>query len=269
MTKKSFLGNQPKLIPIDTGAYLGRIGMTKEAPSARYLKELHLAHLLHVPFENLDIHYGKRIVLDYQKIFGKVVNNRRGGFCYELNGLFYHLLVSLGFDATIASAKPKREGRPTPDFDHMAIIVKMDDDLILCDVGYGNLMRFPKKIAVKEPQLDYTAYFRFDINPDNEWILQKSQDNSHYKSVYQFDLKPKQLIEFLARCNFHQDSIDSFFKKQKLITRLFENGRITLTGKELKTHLSGETNSQPILSEDEFLFHLKRLFGIAADQLFQ
>ena len=80
------------------GQYLERIGFQGNlAPSLDLLKKLQRTHLMHVPFENLDIHRGQPIVLDTDKIFEKVVHHRRGGFCYELNGLFFHLLATLGF----------------------------------------------------------------------------------------------------------------------------------------------------------------------------
>ena len=70
-------------------------------PTEETLRRLHHAHLLAVPFENLDIHLDRPIVLDVDALFEKVVRRRRGGFCYELNGLFGWLLGELGFDATM------------------------------------------------------------------------------------------------------------------------------------------------------------------------
>ncbi len=262
-------GNRPKLTALDAGAYLKRIYMEVTKPSRQFLKDLHFQHLLHIPFENLDIHYNRPIILDYQKIFKKIILGNRGGFCYELNGLFYHLLSQLGFEVMITSARPFENGKLAPEFDHMIVIVKYERELFLCDVGFGELMRFPKRIVLNEPQLDYTSYFRLVKNPDDEWILQKSKDNHLYESVYQFDLRPRQLIEFLPRCDFHQQSIDSHFRNGKLITQLFPNGRITLTNRELKTNLSGEIEVKKIMNEDEFLYHLQENFGISSTELFQ
>jgi len=89
----------------DVAAYLDRIGYTGElTPSEPVLRELHRAHLLAVPFENLDISRGVPIQLDYPALFGKIVTRRRGGFCYELNGLFAELLRALGFSVKLLSA---------------------------------------------------------------------------------------------------------------------------------------------------------------------
>ena len=130
MNKLNFFQNKPKATKIDVDSYLNRIELEKEQPSLSYLKKLQKAHLLHIPFENLDIHYGSRIILDYGKIYDKVINRGRGGFCYELNGLFYHLLYHLGFECYIISAEVYSKdnqsfGRP---FDHMAVIVRISDE---------------------------------------------------------------------------------------------------------------------------------------------
>src|ERR1041384_2069181 len=73
-------------------------------PTAETLGELHRAHMLAVPFENLDIHLGREIVLDDERLYAKVVERRRGGFCYELNGAFAGLLGALGFDVKMLAA---------------------------------------------------------------------------------------------------------------------------------------------------------------------
>jgi len=98
---------------MDVGAYLNRIGFDG-APRQRAdtLRALHAAHLETVPFENLDIHLGRPIVLDEAAFFDKIVRRGRGGFCFELNGLFAALLRALGFDVTMLSGvyppRPRR-----------------------------------------------------------------------------------------------------------------------------------------------------------------
>jgi N-hydroxyarylamine O-acetyltransferase len=87
-------------------AYLGRIGYNGSlAPSIGVLRELHRAHLFSVPFENLDIHLGRPIVLDEARFFQKIVERRRGGFCYELNGLF--AMCNITFSVPFVAARSK------------------------------------------------------------------------------------------------------------------------------------------------------------------
>lgn len=86
----------------DIGAYLRRIGYSGSvAPNAETLREIHRAHLFAVPFENLDIRWGREIRVDEEAFIRKIVEYRRGGFCYELNGAFGTLLRTLGFRVTL------------------------------------------------------------------------------------------------------------------------------------------------------------------------
>src|SRR5499427_10761961 len=91
---------------LDVASYLHRIDHTRPpSPNAAALASLHRAHLFAVPFENLDIGLGRTIALEEDRLFDKIVTRRRGGFCYELNGLFSALLRSLGFNVTMVSAR--------------------------------------------------------------------------------------------------------------------------------------------------------------------
>ena len=265
---ESFL-NQQKKTSIDEVAYLNRIGLEKEPPSISFLKKLHKSHLLKIPFENLDIHYGEKIILDYEKVFKKVIDHKRGGFCYELNGLFYQLLLKLGFNCHLISGKVKNKetGEFGKEFDHMIIIVFYKDESWLVDVGFGEGFIEPKKIETQSVQIDYTNYWRMIQDPDENYLLQKSSDANTFATIYQFDLKPRQMIEFMGMCNYHQTSPDSYFTGVKLITQLTETGRTTLTDRMLKIHSLSKTTEIPILNEDEFISKLSNHFMISSIQL--
>ncbi len=108
------------------------------------LRRLHVAHLRTVPFENLDIHRGVPIVLEQDRILKKLVTDRRGGFCYELNSGFAWLLSELGYRVTLLSAEVARpEGGFGIPFDHMALLVEADGGLWLADVGFGDSFLYP------------------------------------------------------------------------------------------------------------------------------
>src|SRR5690349_18713825 len=98
---------------LDVSAYLTRISYDGPVePTLPVLHGLHLAHLRSVPFENLDIHLGRPISLAEEQLFAKVVGQRRGGFCYELNGLFAALLREIGYEVTLLAAQfPLPDGR--------------------------------------------------------------------------------------------------------------------------------------------------------------
>src|SRR5688572_4403214 len=114
---------------VETDAYLERIGYRgPRDPTIATLRELHHTHLMSVPFENLDIHLGREIVLDEQRMLAKLVGERRGGFCYELNGAFASLLRAIGFEVTMLSARvAKSAGGFGPEFDHLLLRIELDE----------------------------------------------------------------------------------------------------------------------------------------------
>ena len=129
---------------LNTKAYLERINYHGSlASTAETLRELQVAHLLAVPFENLSIHAKQPIVLEVEALYTKIVEHRRGGFCYEANGLFAALLRALGFEVTMLSAEvANAEGGFSPDFDHMALMVSLEQRWLV-DVGFGDSFREP------------------------------------------------------------------------------------------------------------------------------
>ncbi|MEQ9007550.1 MAG: arylamine N-acetyltransferase, partial [Ekhidna sp.] len=218
---------------------------------------------------NLDIHYGNKIVLDYRQIFEKVVNRGRGGFCFELNGLFYHLLYHLGYNCYIISGEVKNEssGQFGKAFDHMAIVVLLDDEQWLADVGFGDGIISPLKIKVGIVQMDYTRYWKIETDPDENLLLKVSDDTSLYKTKLRFTTKERQLIQFMEMCEFHQTSLESPFTQKKLVTKITANGRVTLTDRKLKITELGKKSDSEILHEDDFLSKLEHHFGISLHQL--
>ncbi|GAB4253087.1 MAG: arylamine N-acetyltransferase [Ekhidna sp.] len=266
----NYFHNKPKAARIDVNAYLQRIAEKRETPSLHYLKSLHRSHLIHIPFENLDIHYKQRIVLDYQKVYQKVIERGRGGFCYELNGLFYLLLANLGFECHLISAqvKSKETGEFGKPFDHMAVVVRLEDQEWLVDVGFGaNGIITPKKIEKNTVQMDYTRYWRFITDPDENLLLQVSDDTSTFSTMQKMTTDEKQVIEFYGMCEYHQTSPASPFTQKKIATRLTPEGRIILTDRVLKILELGTSREIPILNEDEFLSKLQQHFGISLHQL--
>lgn len=269
MGELNFFKSKPKVANIDVDAYLKRIGENRDKPTLGYLRKLHRAHLLSIPFENLDIHYQKKIVLDFTKIFEKIILRRRGGYCYELNGLFYQFLYHLGFECKIISARVWNENSAEfgKEYDHMAIVVLLEGEEFLVDVGFGKGMIYPKKIEENVVQMDYTNYWRFQKDPDENYLLQISEDASVFTSRYAFSKESKEIIQFMEMNEFHQRAQSSTFTDNKMITRLTETGRITLTDRKFKELKLGETHETEITNEDEFLSKLEQHFGITFQEL--
>jgi len=123
---------------LDLDAYLRRVGLT-ERPKADLagLRALHLAHASTIPFENLDIQIGLPIHLDLASLQAKLVQRRRGGYCFEHNSLFLAVLRSVGFDGIPCEARVRMGASEVLPRTHMLLLVHLADSRWLCDVGFG------------------------------------------------------------------------------------------------------------------------------------
>ena len=244
--------------------YLERIGMGGEDLGVNLptLKSLQRHHLLSVPFENLDIHWKRPIVPDVSRFREKIVGARRGGFCYELNGLFNELLRSVGFETRMVSARVFNGTSHGPEFDHAAIIARVGDVEYLADVGFGAFTIEPLRFVVGEKQQDEAGIFvirKFD----DDYLEVARQDESTWQSEHIFKDVARELSEFAEMCNFQQYSPESHFTKGKLCSIMTETGRKTLTDKSLIITTRGKKRETPVNSDAEFYELLEREFGIA------
>ena len=243
--------------------YLDRIGYSGNLkPSLELLSSLQRTHLLHVPFENLDIHYHTPILLDPDRIYSKIIRDRRGGFCYELNGLYYSLLEALGFTVRRISARVYASGLSLPhEYDHLAVIVTLDGTEYLSDVGYKEFAFAPLKLEMNIPQDDERGQFLFD-HYDSDHIRVSRVSETETLPEYVFKNVHREFSEFSAMCHFQQFDERSHFRKQKLISIPTENGRITLTSNKLKITENGEAKETPVRDVREFEALLKEYFEI-------
>ena len=124
--------------PVDLDAYLARIGYRERLdPTVETLRGLHFAHATQIPFENLDILLGRSIVLDLESLQKKLVERRRGGYCFEQNTLFAAVLESLGFAVTRLAARVRFGATSIRPRSHMLLSVEIDGEPWLADVGFG------------------------------------------------------------------------------------------------------------------------------------
>ena len=244
--------------------YINRINYKGDLkPSFTVLKDLQKAHLLNVAFENLDIHYGNTIDLDLIKIYHKIVEKGRGGFCYELNGLFNRLLKNIGFDSKMISArvydnKNKKFGK---EYDHLAIIVKLDKIKYLVDVGFGEFIFHPLKLEIYTIQSDPRGDFIIE-QYDQEYDQVSKIEDKKTSIEYIFSEKERTLNEFTEMCNYHQTNANSHFTQKKLISKPTKNGRITITGDTLKITENGKIKKNISLNKEDYKKQLFKWFNI-------
>lgn len=240
--------------------YINKISLDLET-----LNGLQAAHYKSIPFENLDIHYDKKIELKIPLLFQKIIENKRGGICYELNALFYQLLKEIGFDVKMISSRVYKEIGDTeditnynPEFDHMAIIATLDKQEFLIDVGFGEFSLHPLLIKFNLALEDPLGKFSFDKFDEhylrvNEILTENEQEKNIPQ--YIFEKKSRTLEEFEEMCNFHQTSPKSPFTKGLIIYFLNEGTKetqkITLTNKKLKIKTLDNLSEEIIHFEDK------------------
>lgn len=248
---------------MDVKAYLQRINYQGSlALTAETLRGLQVAHLLAVPFENLSIHAGQAIVLEDDALFDKIVARRRGGFCYELNGLFAALLRALGFDVLMLSAGvANAEGEFGPDFDHMALLVKLEQRWLV-DVGFGDSFREPLLLDERGEQAQDERSFRL-VADGAHLILMQREHGGEWKAEYRFTLQPYDYADYAGMSRYHQTSPQSHFTSGRVCTRATPDGRVTLSEMRLITTAKGSGRQERMLaSEEEYAAILREQFGI-------
>jgi N-hydroxyarylamine O-acetyltransferase len=253
---------------MDIKAYLQRINYRGPlAPTAQTLQQLQLAHLLTVPFENLSIHSGEPIILDDDALFEKIVMRRRGGFCYELNGLFAALLRELGFEvARLSAGVANAEGIFGPDFDHMTLLVTIKEDGLskqwLADVGFGDSFREPLLLDSRDEQAQGRRTYKI-ASDESHLIMMQCQDGDEWKAQYRFTLQPHNYADYSEMCRYHQTSPQSHFTRARVCTRATPDGRVTLSDMRLITTIDGKERTEQLLtSDDEYTPVLEKHFGI-------
>jgi N-hydroxyarylamine O-acetyltransferase len=206
-------------------AYLARIGYHgTPAADLTTLRALQRSHLLTVPFENLDIHLGRPIVLNVDAIVGKVVDQRRGGFCYELNGAFAALLAALGFEVEMLEGRANTDDTPGVPFDHLTLRVTIGDNSYLADVGFGAFSDEPLDLADRGDQPDTAGVFRI-VDRDDGWV-DVLQDGA---KTFRYSPTPRVLQDFQPGCTHHQTSPDSHFTKRTVCSLRTPRGRVTVS----------------------------------------
>lgn len=247
--------------------YLSRIDFDGKiiSPSAKTLHALQFPHMKSVPFENLDISLGRKIHLDLKSLWNKIIIKKRGGFCYELNGLFAWLLKEIGFDVTYLNARvySKKNNAFGIDFDHLVLLVKVPNESTrwLADAGFGDSFTQPLEIDNINWQNQVLRSYRLEPHERGYQLWQKGYGGKTDRQYY-FDLTAHSFpFEYEAGCLYHQTSPNSSFTKNRIISRATEDGRISLDNDELIITKQGRQTRLPI-REDERAYLLKEHFGV-------
>ncbi len=223
--------------------YLDRIGYRGAlTPTLATLTALHRAHLLAIPYENLDIHRGGTLSLDETRIFDKLVTGRRGGWCYEMNGLLAWVLRELGFDVMLlASSVTSEFVGDGAQGSHLILMVMAAGRPYLADVGFGNGILEPIPLEVGT----YTqGFLTYELLRDGErWYF---RNHPYGGPGFVFTLTPRAMSHFAAECQRLQTSPESGFVRTTVCHRFTADGIITLRGAVLRT-VSAEGMSEQVV----------------------
>jgi len=251
---------------LDLDAYLERIQYQGAIDiSWQTLQNLHMAHTLQVPFENLDIHLGQPIVLEPTTLFDKIVRRKRGGYCHEINGLFALMLQQIGFPVEYHMARVMYGAKSLRPRSHQLLLVTLEQQQWIADVGFGGYgLIAPLELKCGIPEQQFTEEFQITLDESYGYVLQCRNQNQ-WQNLYAFTSETYLPIDFVPANYMASTSPDSLFTQRKICTIPTPQGRIFLVGRKLKVTSNGKTQDFEIKTNDEYLQVLNQYFGIAID----
>ncbi|MBK1882552.1 arylamine N-acetyltransferase [Luteolibacter pohnpeiensis] len=248
---------------VDLPSYFRRIGFTGTAsPTIETLSALHLAHISSIPFENLAAWTGRRVHLDLESIEAKLVAGRRGGYCFEHNALFAAVLRQIGFEVTELISRVTWN-QPPSGFTHMLLLVELDGDRWIADVGFGAVGQTVPLLL--EPDLiqstpHETRRYRLDQNVYTQQML---IGPNRWEDLYHFELKPVLPIDYEVGNWYTNSHPESLFRKTLLTTLpCADHWRVIAFGEYTLRYLDGRVQTRPIESDEDLRDLLVRDFGM-------
>ena len=220
---------------LDVRKYLERINYTNTPDgSVRALFELQEAHYIAVPYENFDILSGRAISLEIPDLYKKIVLMRRGGYCFELNGLFAELLRALGYEVKEYFSRYLRDELPLPMPRHRVLVVKAEGERYFVDVGVGGVVpRWPLLMAEGLEQKQRDECYRLIMDPILGNVIQEFR-HEKWSNYISFPDCPAYASDFVATNYWCQHAKESIFNKEPMAAILTPEGRVTMFGPELR-----------------------------------
>ena len=249
--------------PLDE--YLQRIGASAGgAITEARLAELQRANLFALPFENFDIQLGRGINLDPQHLIDKLLRNQRGGYCFELNGLFLSALRAEGFEARPLLARVHVSGEPSGR-SHQLSLVTLSGRNWITDVGFGGACpRLPMPLEYHTEVAQDGQVFRLTEHPLG-YLLQLQQENGQWLDLYSFDLTPVVANDIVYGNHFTSTHPASFFTTARIAVRWTPEGQQRLFNFSATTVKGSDEQTDTLADDDSYLLELKARFGIELD----
>lgn len=234
--------------------YFKRIGLDMPetiVPDAALLSKLHYAHCTHVPYENLDILRGiLPLRLDDEGLYQKVVEEGKGGYCFELNGLFAWLLRELGYKVTEYASRYLRGESSIPMRRHRVLKVEAIDGVFCADVGIGDVCpRWPVKLEEGLEQPQKNELYRFDKDEFLGWVLM-DKNKGEWKPFYSFTEEPQLPQDYVALSCYCERHPDSPFIIEEMFSLKTDTGLIALDGHIYKELVNGKVTVRTLTDEE-------------------
>ncbi|MCJ1661213.1 arylamine N-acetyltransferase [Staphylococcus sp. NRL 18/288] len=225
-----------------------------------YIKQ----YMMTVPFENINVQNGVPISVEIDDLFDKIVNQHRGGFCYEMNHFFGTYLEEKGFTVHRMPATVHQPGGHTsPHGSHMSLVVPIDNVNYVADVGFGDLPLQSLRIASLDPThpvTDLTGQFRAISESEDTYIVQKLE-NEQWMTRYEAKMHPQTIHDFDEMIDYNSKNPDSIFVKQLMITKPQLFGRATMSFNHLT--LSKQDNKEKFdVTSDNYRDMLEKYFNL-------
>jgi N-hydroxyarylamine O-acetyltransferase len=247
----------------DVAAYCSRIGYSGDlSPTDATLRALHRAHVGAIPFENIDVLLGRPILLDSASLQAKLVNSRRGGYCFEQNLLFKDVLEALGFTATGLAARVRSGSSGVRPRTHMAMLVDAEGKNFLADVGFGGtgLLEPLPFVAGREFEFPLVS-FRL-TESSGLWVLQASQLGGPWSDLYAFTLEPQERIDYEVANWFTSTYESSVFRHSLTAQRVRPDERVILRNRDLTVITANGEELQQVNSAAEARGMMSQRFGL-------
>lgn len=250
---------------LDVEKYFERIGYRGSARvDFATLAELHRLHLLAIAYENLDVQLGRPVGLDVESIYRKVVEEHRGGWCYEMNGLFAWVLEELGFSLTrLAAAVRRAVVGDAAIGNHLALWVHLDEPH-LADVGLGSGVFEPIPLVARAFQ-QRGFHYSLEALVGGWWRLHNHVTGD--APSFDFQLSPGDPAVFARQCQFLQTSPESRFTRVAVVQRHLDGAIAALRGRTLKRFHPCGVDERVIVDQDDYARTLLELFGLAPPAL--
>ncbi|MGL5824953.1 MAG: arylamine N-acetyltransferase family protein [Nocardioides sp.] len=237
--------------------YLSKLGFGhRPEPTLENLAKLQQAQVLRIPFENLDYHFGNEIPMD-PTVVRKIVEDNRGGGCYELNPAFHYLISSLGFDSRILPGRSYRDGVLGQPMMHLVLEVVVDGTAYLVDTGFRRNSQHPLDMTTAQEQVDPAGVYALSAASSDQVDVHLNGE-----PLYQFDRRGATIEDFAPTLWWWRTCPESPFLQSIFCSKPTETGRVTITGRRLTVNVGAERTSQELGSDDQVLAAYREHFDM-------